>query len=121
MFSYSPVLPDAPDFETRLWTMRADGRHARPLPMRRPGFDNEPRYSPDGARILVMCERQGTLPEPPADHNEDICVLHADGSNIINPTNTPDVFENWPSGGLRRTVVRPWTDEFSTRGRSILP
>jgi Tol biopolymer transport system component len=203
VFGYSPVLPDAPDFETRLWTMRADGSQARPLPMRRPGFDNEPKYSPDGrwivfarhrppkgkrelqtaimvvpakggrvrrltpwrdypdqptpqdaypehptwspdarwilfnlgpngtiqamrpngrdrhtimeatpgfgahkpwyspdgTRIIFMCEKQGTLPEPPEDHNEDICVANADGSNVVNLTNTPDVFENWPSWG----------------------
>ena len=207
VFGYSPDLFDeeAPeDFETRLWTMRADGSHARPLPMRRPGFDAEARYSPngrwiafarlrqpakkrelvqtaifivkakggrvrrltrwadypdqptprdaypehptwspdsrwivfnlgpngtiqairrngrdrhtilaaregfgahkpwyspDGTRLLFMCETQGTLPEPPDGHNEDICVANADGSNVINLTNTPKVFENWPSWG----------------------
>jgi Tol biopolymer transport system component len=203
VFAHSRVLPDAPEFETRLWTMRADGSHARPLPMRRPGFDNEPRYSPDGrwivfarhlpptkkrelqtaimivpakggrvrrltpwadypgqpsprdaypehptwspdsrwilfnlgpngtiqrmrpngrdrhtilaatsgfgahkpwyspdgTRLLFMCETQGTLPKPPRDHNEDICVANADGSNVLNLTNTPDAFENWPSWG----------------------
>ena len=203
VFGYSPVLPDAPDFETRLWTMRADGSDARPLPMRHPGFDVEPRYSPngrwiafarnrtptkkhdfqtaimivkakggrvrrltpwadypdqptpqdaypehptwspdsrwivfnlgpngtiqairpngrgrhtilaategfgahkpwyspDGTRLLFMCETQGTLPEPPEGHNEDICVANADGANVVNLTNTPDVFENWPSWG----------------------
>jgi hypothetical protein len=55
--------------------------------------------APDGTRILFMCEKQGTLPEPPEDHNEDICVANADGSNVVNLTNTPDVFENWPSWG----------------------
>ena len=204
VFGYSPEAdPETPGFETRLWTMRADGSDARPLPMRRPGFDNEPRYSPDGrwitfarlrpptkrrelqtaimvvgatgggvrrltpwadypdqptpqdaypehptwspdsrwivfnlgpngtiqalrpngrdrhtileatpgfgghkpwyspdgSRILFMCENWGTLPEPPADLNEDICVMNADGSNIVNLTNTPAIFENWPSWG----------------------
>jgi Tol biopolymer transport system component len=204
VFGYSRVLPNAPNFETRLWTMRADGSRSRPLPMRRPGFDVEPRYSPngrwiafarlrpptkrreslqtaifivkakggrvrrltrwadwpdqptpqaaypehptwspdsrwilfnvgpngtiqamrpngrdrhtilaaregfgahkpwfspDGTRLLFMCETQGTLPEPPKGHNEDICIANADGSNVVNLTNTPDVFENWPSWG----------------------
>ena len=204
VFGYSPEAdPSTPGFETRLWTMRADGSRARALRMRRPGFDVEPKYSPngrwiafarlrpprkkrelqtaimivrakggrvrrltpwrdypdqptprdrypehptwspdsrwilfnlapdgtiqamrpngrdrhtilkategfgahkpwyspDGTRILFMCEKQGTLPKPPKDHNEDICVMNADGSNIVNLTNTPKIFENWPSWG----------------------
>jgi TolB protein len=192
-----------PSFQTRLWTMRADGTHARPLSMRRPGFDAEPRYSPDGrwiafarlrpptkkrqlqtalmivpangghvrrltpwsdypdqptpqdkypehpvwspdshwilfnlgpngtiqamranggarrtileategfgghkpwyspdgSRILFVCEKQGTLPEPPAGQNDDICVMDADGSHIVNLTNTTNTWENYPSWG----------------------
>jgi Tol biopolymer transport system component len=41
-----------PDFQTRLWTMRPDGGDAGPLPMREPGFDVEPKYSPDGRWIV---------------------------------------------------------------------
>ena len=204
VFGYSPdPSPDAPDFETRLWTMRADGSHARPLPMRRPGFDVEPRYSPNGRWIAFARNRPptrkrrlpdrdhdrqrqgrprpaadalGRLPRPadpagrvprapdlvarqpldPLQHraqrddrgdaperprpphdprgdrglrrpqalvlarrhahplrvreaghparaargqNDDICVMHADGSNIVNLTNTPETWENWPSWG----------------------
>jgi Tol biopolymer transport system component len=198
VFNHSPKLPDEPGFETRLWTMRADGSRARQLPMRRPGFDVEPKYSPDGrwiafmrlrppseghdwrsailvvparggrvrritpwgefashdypehptwspdsqwilfnlspdgtiqamrpdgrerhtivparrgfgghkpwyspdgTRILFMCETQGTLRKPRKDHNEDICVMDADGTDIVNLTNTPRIFENWPSWG----------------------
>ena len=190
-FSAEPD-PETPGFETRLWTMRPDGSDAQPLPMRNPGFDVEPRYSPDGrwiafgrlsftngassyrrssssaragagptssrrgsstpsirrgrrtaagsstttrptatcsacagtaaiattilparagfgahkpwyspdgTRILFMCENQGTLTEPPEDFNEDLCTVEADGSGIVNITNTPDVMENWPSWG----------------------
>ena len=192
VFGFSPEPdPNAPGFETRLWTMRADGSDAKPLPMDQPGFDGTPRYSPngrsivfgrlhimsdgyvsalfivrakggnvkqltpwgeidenptwspdsrriifavgpegsievirpdgssrrailpategsgghkpwfspDGSRILFMCETQGLLAEPPADFNEDICVMDADGSDIVNLTNTPGVLENWPSWG----------------------
>jgi Tol biopolymer transport system component len=43
-FDFSPeVDPSVPDFQTRLWTMRADGGDARPLPLREPGFDVEPK------------------------------------------------------------------------------
>jgi Tol biopolymer transport system component len=191
VFNASPVLPDAPGFETRLWTMRADGSDARRLPMTQPGFDVEPRwspdgrsivftrlrpqqdgeeasavmivpaaggrhqrltswdqgvehptwstdgrwiaygtpegtilavrpdgsgrrtirpaldgvgshkprYSPDGKRIVFMCENQGLLSEPPAGYNEDICTMNPDGTGVINLTNTPDALENWPSWG----------------------
>ena len=206
IFGYSPEQfdPEAPEgFETRLWTMRADGSHARPLPMRRPGFDVEARYSPNGrwivfarnrpptkkrelqtaimivrakggrvrrltpwadyqtsrllrtripstppgrptaagsssiwgrtgrsrrcartaatatrssrparasaatspgtrqmaSRILFVCENWGTLPEPPEGFNDDICVMNADGTNVVNLTNTREIFENWPSWG----------------------
>jgi Tol biopolymer transport system component len=192
VFGYSPEAdPETPGFETRLWTMRADGSHARPLPIQPPGFDVEPKYapnglriaymrlrmtsdgeqqqavfivdaqgghvrrltpwalnaehptwspdsrwiafnspdgtieamrpngrgrhtilaatngrgghkpwfSPDGSRILFMCENRGLLAEPPQDYNEDICVMDADGSNIVNLTNTPEKIENWPSWG----------------------
>ena len=35
-----------------------------------------------------MCENQGLLPDPPPDYNEDLCVMDADGSDIVNITNT---------------------------------
>jgi Tol biopolymer transport system component len=191
VFNYSPVKPDDPDFTPRLWTIRANGKHARRLPMSNRGFDFEPKFSPDGRwivfnrarlpdfelavfivrtngkhrvrrltpwrinsehptwspdsewilfdnapdgtiqamrpdgddrhtikaatkgsgghkpwmspegdRILFMCENQGTLPEPPDDYNQDICVMDADGTNVVNITNTPDIQENWPAWGV---------------------
>jgi TolB protein len=186
--------PSTPGFQTRLWTMRADGAHARPLPIWPAGFDVEPKYSPngrwiafarlredatagdfqaaiflveahggrvrqltpwngwvehptwspdsrwitfnsiedfdspagtieairldgrdrhtilattdslgghkpwysaDGTRILLMC----AITDPDGHYNEDICVMNADGSNVVNLTNTPETFENWPSWG----------------------
>lgn len=192
VFDASPEPdPETPGFETRLWTMRADGSKAELLPMDQPGFDGTPRYSPngrwivfarlhimsdgyesalfsvrakggkikqltpwgeidenptwspdsrriifavgpegsieavrpdgtarhtilpararfgahkpwyspDGTRILFMCENQGTLTETPEDYNEDLCMMEADGSDVVNITNTPDVMENWPSWG----------------------
>jgi TolB protein len=193
VFDFSPVQfdPNNPaDFQTRLWTMRADGSKAKPLPMDVPGFDVEPRYSPnrrwiafarlrvtssgdeaaifivrakggrvqqltpwgtfvehptwspdsawitfnspegtieairpdgsgrrtileategfgghkpwfspDGNRMLFVCENWGTLPEPPPDFNDDICVMDADGTDIVNLTKSVERFENWPSWG----------------------
>lgn len=41
-------------------------------------------------------------PSPPSeDYNGDICVMNADGSSIVDLTNTPQVLEDWPSWGLR--------------------
>jgi Tol biopolymer transport system component len=194
-FSAEPD-PNTPGFETRLWTMRADGSKAGPLPMDQPGFDNEPRYSPngrwivfsrlrntdtgqeaalyivgakggevrqltpyasdtahefvehptwspdsrwiifdvgpdgtieairpdggdrhtilrategfgghkpwfspDGSLILFMCENQGLLPDTPVDYNEDICVMDADGSDVVKVIGTSSILENWPSWG----------------------
>ncbi len=193
VYDYSPSTDfNSPDFETHLWTMRADGSGKRRLPMRSPGFDVEPRYSPtgeqiafgririqadggfsqaifvvntrtrrvrqltpwglssehptwspdgrwvlynnapngtvqmvrrsgkrrqtiapatrefgghkpwfspDGTQILLMCENQGTRPRPPKDYNQDICVMNADGSNLVHVISTPDRQENWPSWG----------------------
>jgi Tol biopolymer transport system component len=196
VFDFSPEPDTTPGFETRLWTMRADGSEAKPLPMDQPGFDNEPKYStngrwvvfsrlretdsgeeaalfivrakggevrqltpygadtaheyvehptwspdgrwilfdvapdgtiqairpdgsdrhtirpategfgghkpwfsPDGLRILFMCENQGLLLDTPPDYNEDLCVMNADGSDVVNITNTSGINENWPSWG----------------------
>jgi len=83
--------------------MRPDGRDRHTILEARPGFGgHKPWYSPDGTRILFMCETQGTLPDPPAGHNEDICVMDADGTDVVNLTNSPGVFENWPSWGPAR-------------------
>ena len=42
-----------------------------------------------------MCAITG----PDGHYNEDICVMDADGSNVVSLTNTPEIFENWPSWG----------------------
>jgi Tol biopolymer transport system component len=189
-FNFSPDTDvESPTFETRLWTIRADGSGARALPMRNPGFDVEPKYSPtgrwiafarmrnegseeavfvvrsdggrahrltpwgqfvehptwspdgrwiifnlspngdiqvirpngrsyhtilpasaghgyhkpsfspDGTRIVSMCENQGTLLDPPPDYDEDICTMRADGTHVVNLTRSPGVLDNYPSWG----------------------
>jgi TolB protein len=208
VFDHSPESdPSTPGFHTRLWTMRPDGSDARRLSMRRPGFDVEPKYSPngrwiafarllpptkkrqlltaimivgahggrvrrltpwraypdqptphdayvehptwspdsrwilfnvapngsiqvmrpngrarhtikaatddfgghkpqfspDGRRIALMCENQGTQAAPPSDYDEDICVMDADGTNLIHLTNTQNSLENWPSWAPKPT------------------
>jgi len=46
-----------------------------------------------------MCDNQGTLPAPPPDFNQDICVMDANGSNVVHIIDAPNVFENFPSWG----------------------
>ena len=79
-------------------TIRPDGSERHTI---RPATEtfggHKPWFSPDGSRILLMCENQGLLPDPPPDYNEDLCVMDADGSDLVNITNTPEIFENWPS------------------------
>jgi Tol biopolymer transport system component len=192
VFNFSPDRLDDPEFETRLWTIRANGTHQRRLPMSDRGFDVEPKFSPngrwvafnrlrfpdggftqasfvvslkgnhrvrrltpwgidaehptwspdsrwiiyntspngtiqavrpsgedrhtimpessgfgghkpwfspEGQHIVFMCENQGTLPQPPEDYNQDICVMEADGEDIVNLTESEDVQENYPAWG----------------------
>ena len=76
VFGFSPELfdPDNPEgFETRLWTMRANGGEARPLPMNLPGFDVEARYAPNGRwiafarlRITASGDEAAIIPRPRA-------------------------------------------------------
>jgi hypothetical protein len=38
------------------------------------------------------------LPDTPVDYNEDLCVMDADGSDVVKVISTPTL-ENWPSWG----------------------
>jgi TolB protein len=75
-----------------------EGRHTiRPAT---PGFGgHKPWFSPEGDHIAFMCENQGTLPKPPKDYNQDICVMEADGDDVENLTETDGVYENYPAWG----------------------
>ena len=80
--------------------VRPTGLDRRTIAPATPGFGgHKPWFSPDGKRIVFMCENQGTLKDPPPDYNEDICVMNADGSNIVHVINTPGTIENYPSWG----------------------
>lgn len=45
-----------------------------------PGYDGQPKWSPDSDRILFISERTG---------NFDIYVMNADGTEVVNLTNSP--------------------------------
>ena len=84
--------------------IRPDGHDRHTIVRAHVGFGgHKPSFSPDGSKILFMCENQGTLNRPPVDYNEDICVMHADGSHIVKVINTPNTLENYPSWGPAAT------------------
>jgi Tol biopolymer transport system component len=80
--------------------VRPNGEDRRTIVSEDVGFGgHKPWFSPEGDHILFMCENQGTLPEPPKDYNQDLCVMEADGEDIVNITETPNVQENYPAWG----------------------
>jgi TolB protein len=76
-FDASPTFPDDPAFHTSVWTMSADGSHARQLTY--DGFDVEPVFSPDGTRI-AFGRITGLTPQ--GDQLEALYVMNADGSRL---------------------------------------
>ncbi len=80
--------------------MRADGSDRHKIVPESDGFGaHKPWFSPDGTKLVFMCENWGSLSEEPEDYNEDICTSNADGSNIVHVIDTPGTLENWPSWG----------------------
>jgi Tol biopolymer transport system component len=53
----------------------------------------KPQFSPDGKEILFGCFS-------PITGSNDICVMNADGSSVIDIISTPDLSENYPSWGV---------------------
>jgi Tol biopolymer transport system component len=78
-----------------LGTIPVDGSN-EPTPLLQSGMNNYPDWSPDGARIVFdSANAQGT---------SDIMVINADGSNLINLTNSLDILNvtpRWSPGGQR--------------------
>ena len=92
------ILYNSP--EGTIQKIRPAGTGRRTIVAASAGFGgHKPWYSPDGTKILFMCDNQGTLLKPPKNFNQDICVMNADGSKIVHVIDTPNVLENWPSWG----------------------
>lgn len=87
-----------PGAHETIWMMRSDGT-ARHVVYQ--GTSNtggvKPQFSPDGTMILFACITYGSAFGN--GHTEDICTMNADGTGVVDITNTPDVFENQPSWG----------------------
>jgi serine/threonine protein kinase len=63
----------------QIWTMRTDGTD---LVQRTfgPGNKSQPRWSPDGQRLVYVSDREGNL---------DIFVMNTNGTHVVNLTNNP--------------------------------
>jgi Tol biopolymer transport system component len=92
------VLYNTP--EGTIEKVRPSGKGRKTILAATAGFGgHKPWASPDGKKILFMCDNRGTLPTEPPNFNQDICVMDANGSNIVHIIDTPNVLENWPSWG----------------------
>jgi TolB protein len=81
-----------------IYTMRPDGTDRHVVYQ---GTSNsggvKPQFSPDGTMILFSCATFGSAFGN--GHTEDICTINADGTDLVDITNTPGIDENVPSWG----------------------
>jgi Tol biopolymer transport system component len=87
-----------PGVQESVWVMRPDGTDRHVVFQ---GTSNsggvKPQFSPDGRKILFTCVTYGSAFGNGA--REDVCIMNADGTGIVDVTNTPDEFENQPGWG----------------------
>jgi Tol biopolymer transport system component len=74
--------------DMQIYVMNADGSHASKLTTGN-SSNYSPSWSPDSKRIVFT----SSGPHPVKG---DICIMNADGSNVINLTNTPDIDDYLP-------------------------
>jgi Tol biopolymer transport system component len=79
--------------EGTIAAIRPDGSNRHTILAATPALGgHKPWSSPDARKILFMCATPSS-----GDHNEDICVMNANGTHITHLTHTPATLENWPS------------------------
>lgn len=92
---FSAHVPNAQDFHSSVWVVHFDGTDLRPLPIAGPcggpfsdpstyGCFN-PVWSPDGQKIAFGRNQD--------DGQRDLYTVNADGSDLFQVTNTPDISE----------------------------
>jgi TolB protein len=140
VFDYSPTAPDDPSFHTSIYLMNSDGSNPHLLTFTPDTFDVEPRFSPDGSKIVFVRIRKaagnGFQQEAVVIMNSDgtgVQQLTSDGIAAEHPTWSPDsqwiVFDvakesGHPAGSsLSIYLVRPdGTDQHLIyNGRANLP
>jgi Tol biopolymer transport system component len=87
-----------PGAHETIWVMRPDGtdRHVVYQGTANTG-GVKPQFSPDGTKILFACVTYGSAFGN--GHTGDICTMNANGTGVVDITNTPGADENVPSWG----------------------
>jgi len=87
--------PNAAADGTLIWVCDADGSNATPLDL--PGINSpsEPSWAPNSKRIAFISPTDTYAHEDPADWNEDVYVMSADGTNVERVTTTAGN-DHWP-------------------------
>ena len=89
-----------------IYLLPAGGGKATPL-TEGPAYDHQPRFSPDGSRILFTSDRGGT---------DNVWVIHTDGTQLRPLTNEKDRFMNsadWSPDGSTIVARKRLTDASS--------
>lgn len=76
------------DGNAEIYSMLPDGTNIQRLTFNERG-DYEPDWSPDGSKIVFTSFRENVT--------SDIYIMDADGSNVVNITNSPDIGNGYPS------------------------
>jgi Tol biopolymer transport system component len=76
----------------QIYVMDADGSDARLLS---DGWGEYPSWSPDGTRIAFAASMGGTTPFGDPDY--DVFVMDADGTDVVNLTNSPGSNDGYPA------------------------
>jgi Tol biopolymer transport system component len=74
------------DGRPNIWLIRPDGSDVRQV-TNLPGISEYPSWSPDSRRIAFHCTSGRVLPSGVGDF--EVCVVNADGSNVIQLTDSP--------------------------------
>lgn len=85
-------------FDVGIATMRLDGTGVSQLTDSQGGNHKVPRWNPDGTKIAF-----NGPPPPGPDGNDEIYVMNADGSNVVNITNSEfgDINPVWSPDGTK--------------------
>jgi Tol biopolymer transport system component len=97
--------PEDGSSEPDIWTMSANGGNQTNLTADSPAADHDPKWSPDGRRIVFTSERV-TATNP--DGDPEVFVMDADGSHVAQLTfnHGLDITATWSPDGRKIAFAR---------------